>query len=119
MQDNIKSKLKIVVIVLLFAIIIGYAFFRTKDLLFGVKLKIYDLKDYQSFEEPVITINGNAKRATELLINGRKIFITKEGSFTEKLLLLPGYNIIDIKATDRFGKSEEEVFHLNLKEKSL
>jgi Glucodextranase, domain B len=114
MHDTLKSKLKITGLAILFMIILGYTWYRTKDLIVGVRLHVSGIVDYESRTDPHITLSGNALHATKLLINGRTIFITKGGDFTEDLLLLPGYNIIEVQATDKFGKSKEQVFHVNL-----
>lgn len=114
MQDDFKSKLKIGILILLFVFLAGYTVFRTKDLVAGVHLEVSGITNYESYNDPLLMVSGNARRATELIINGRKIYITKEGDFSEKLLLLPGLNIISIKATDKFGKSKEKTFRVNL-----
>lgn len=116
MQDTIKQKIKMGGVVLLCIIILGYAYFRTKDLIFGVQLKVSGITEYESRTNPLVTLSGNAQRAVELTIDGRKIFITEDGTFNEKLLLLPGLNIITVQATDKFGKSKENIYHVNLKE---
>jgi len=118
MQDDFKSKLKIGILILLFVIIGGYTIFRTKDLIVGVRLKVSGITEYESRTDPLVTLSGNARRAVELTINGRKIFITENGDFNEKLLLLPGLNIITVQAVDKFGKSKEKIFHLNFENKS-
>jgi len=114
MQDNIKKKIQMAGIVLLVIVILGYAYFRTRDLLLGVNLSINGIKQYETYTNKILNVTGNAKRAVLLTINDRKIFITENGDFNEELLLLPGYNIIDIKAEDRFGKIKEKMFKINL-----
>lgn len=114
MHDDFKSKLKIGILILLFIGIASYALYRTRALIAGVHLEVHGVTQYESRTDPLVTISGNAKRATELLINGRVIYITKDGDFSEQLLLFPGYNIIKIEATDKFGKQKEETLYLNL-----
>lgn len=114
MHDDFKSKLKIGILVLLFVGIASYALYRTRALIAGVHLEIHGVTNYESRTDPLVTISGNARRATQLLINGRTIYITKEGDFSEKLLLIPGYNIIEVEAVDKFGKRKEQTLYLNL-----
>lgn len=114
MHDDFKSKLKIGILILLFVFIGVYALYRTGALIAGVHLEVEGLTNYESRTDPLVTITGNARRATELTINGRAINITKEGDFSEELLLLPGYNIIDVEAVDKFGKRKQETFYLYL-----
>jgi hypothetical protein len=46
------------------------------------------------------------------MLNGRPIFIDLEGRFFEKLLLSPGYNIIELTAKDTQGRAIEK--HLEI-----
>lgn len=61
---------------------------------------------------PLIQIKGNAKNATYLSLNGREIFIDKDGSFTEQVSLLSGLSVVTIDAQDKFGKVSEKKFEV-------
>ncbi len=61
---------------------------------------------------PIIQVKGNAKNAVYLSLNGREIFIDKDGSFSEPLALLPGLSVVTINAQDKFGKSKEKKFEV-------
>jgi hypothetical protein len=37
-------------------------------------------------------------------LNDRQIFVDKDGTFNEELLLSPGYNVWTIQAKDKFGR---------------
>ena len=100
--------------VFLFIFILSYSYYKTKNLLRGVILEVNDVKDGQVFNQPLINLSGRAKNATRLYINGREISIDKNASFTEKMLLLTGYNVLTIKAEDKFGKKIEKDYKLNL-----
>jgi len=41
-----------------------------------------------------------------------RTFYRRPGFFSEKLLLFSGYNIIDVSATDRFGRKIARQVHL-------
>ena len=60
----------------------------------------------------VINVNGNAKNAVNLILNGREISIDKNGNFNESIALFSGYNIISIEAKDKFGNSDKKDFRL-------
>ena len=94
MNHNLKKILKIALPVFLFTVILSYTYYKTKDLLKGVVLEINGFKDGQTFAEPLLALSGLARNATRMTINGREIFIDKNANFEEKLLLLPGYNIL-------------------------
>ena len=71
MTQNFKKILKISAVLFFFIFIFGYSFFRSYDLIFGVKIKNVNLVDDAKTESSVLTISGNAKNATKLVLNGR------------------------------------------------
>ena len=121
MKQDVKKVLKISVISLFFLIIILYAFFRSKDLIFGVKIKNVNidgapLYSGETFSNQIINISGNARNAIYLSLDDREISIDQAGDFNESLALLSGYNIITIKAKDKFGHIDEKDYKLIYKD---
>ena len=112
MNSDAKKILKISSFTLFFLFIIVYAFFTSKDLLFGVKVVDVNIVDGAKMTENVLEVKGNAKNAINLTLNGREISIDKEGNFNETIILLPGYNIVNIKAKDKFGNVDEKNYKL-------
>ena len=122
MSLDAKKILKIVSLSAFLLFIIIYAFFRTKDLIFGVKIKDVNIIDgtpartaIQSGEkvtDNIIKITGNAKNAVNLTLNDRVISVDQKGNFDETIALLSGYNIISIKAQDKFGNNDEKNYKL-------
>ncbi|MFA5777928.1 MAG: hypothetical protein WC870_00330 [Candidatus Paceibacterota bacterium] len=116
MNNNAKKIVKITGLSLFFILIIIYAFFVSKDLIFGVKIKNVNLIDGSTVTENVVKITGNAKNAINLTLNGREISVDQQGNFNETIALLLGYNIINIKAKDEFGYVDEKNYKLMYKE---
>lgn len=121
MKPNAIKILRISVLSLFFLVIILYAFFRSENLIFGVKIKDVmingtPIENYATFPNSIINITGNAINAIHLTLDGREISINKKGDFTETLALLPGYNIINIEAVDKFGKTDEKDYKLTYKQ---
>ena len=119
MQNNTKKIFKIVLVLVLFIFIIVFAFFRSKNLIFGVKIKDVNIITTEALPMDSIgkasgirKITGNTKNATSLVLNGREISINQQGDFDETIALLSGYNIINIKAQDKFGHSDEKNYKL-------
>ncbi len=119
MNQDVKKISKIILVSVLFLFIVSYAFFRSKDLIFGVKIKnvnIVDLPTGQAggtkVETNIQNITGTAKNAVDISINDREISIDQDGNFNETIALLPGYNIIDIKAQDKFGHVDEKNYKI-------
>jgi hypothetical protein len=112
MTSDAKKIVKITGFSVFFIIIIVYAFFVSKDLIFGVKIKNVNLADGAIFTENIVKVTGNAKNAINLILNGREISINEQGDFEETIVLLPGYNIINLKAQDKFGRIDEKNYKL-------
>ncbi len=112
MTQDIKKVVKIGGFVVFFLIIIVYAFFRSHDLIFGVKIKNVNIIDGVKIAESALRVTGNAKNAINLTLNGREISVDQQGNFDETIALLVGYNVINIKAQDKFGYSDEKNYKL-------
>lgn len=115
LTKSFKYALKIGFSGLLFLIIIGYAFYRTKDLILGVKLEVSGIKDNSSYSSPLINISGRAKNASFVSLSGKEIYIDKDGYWNDKLLLMSGYNIITIEVKDKFGHQTRKNYQVFLK----
>jgi hypothetical protein len=114
MNTNVKKIIKITGFSIFFILILIYAFFTSKDLIFGVKIKNVNLTDGATVTENVIKLTGNARNAISLILDGREISVDEKGNFNETIALLPGYNIINIKAQDKFGNIDEKNYKLIL-----
>ena len=116
MIHNTKKILKIAGILVFFFLITTYAFFTSKDLIFGVKIKNIKINDVSIVNgaktDNLLKVTGNAKNATTLTLNGREISIDQSGNFSETIALLRGYNVIDLRAEDKFEDSDEEIYKL-------
>lgn len=112
MNTSAKKILTLGSLSVLFLVIIIFAFFRSKDLVFGVKIKNVNLVNGAKLNESVTKVTGNAKNAINLSLNGREISINKDGDFEETIALLSGYNIVNIKAKDKFGYVDEKNYQL-------
>ena len=105
-----KKILKISVFLVFFILLMGYAFFISKNLILGVKIK--NVKIERSNQSEIIRISGNAKNAKNLILNGREILIDPQGNFNDRIALLKGYNIIEIQAKDKFENVDKKNYKL-------
>jgi hypothetical protein len=112
MTLDAKKIFKIASLSIFLLFIIIYAFFISKDLIFGVKIKDVNIIDGARITDNIIKITGNAKNAVNLTLNDRIISIDQQGNFNETIALLSGYNIISLKAKDEFGNSDEKNYKL-------
>ncbi len=118
MRKDIASLLKVGSIIVLSIAILGYAYFRTRALVAGAKIELYGVTDGMTVTEPYLELSGRARNASELTIDDRAVETDQDGNFKEPLILLSGYNIITIKADDKFGKHLEKKYRIVLKESS-
>ena len=114
---NKKKVFQIVAFSIFFLFIIVYAFFRSEDLIFGVKIKNVNingspLQSGMKIENNVVQVTGNAKNAINLVLNGREISIDKSGNFNETIALLSGYNTMNITVKDKFGYVDEKNYQI-------
>jgi hypothetical protein len=117
MNTNVKKIVKGGGMIIFFLLIIGYAFFNSRALVFGVKIinvKIdgAPIQSGATITESVVEITGNARNAVDLTLDGREISVDQAGNFDETIALLSGYNIISIRAQDKFGHTDEKNYQL-------
>ncbi len=112
MNNDAKKIVKIAGLSIFFILIATFAFFGSKDLIFGVKIKNVNLVDGSTVTDNIVKLNGNARNAIKLTLDGREISVDQSGNFNETIALLPGYNIINIKAKDKFGYVDEKNYKL-------
>ena len=112
MTTDAKKILKIVALSIFFLFIAVYAFSRSKDLIYGVQIKDVNIVDGTKVDHSTIQVTGNAKNAINLTLDGREITLDINGNFNETIALLSGYNIVNIKAKDKFGYIDEKNYKL-------
>lgn len=115
-MTNIKSLLKILAIIAVVVIVVGYSYDRTKDFAQGPTITVLSPTDGFTSVESIVNVEGEAKNISHISMNDRQIFTNEEGLFEEKLLLYPGYNIITIKARDKFDRNIEKTLEIIYKE---
>lgn len=103
-----------IVLILIFLFVV-YGLFRAENFLLGPKIVIETPKNGQVFTTSAIEIEGWVKNISLFYLNGRQIFTDKEGNFKESLLLARGYNIIEVRAKDKFNREIKEIRELVLK----
>lgn len=115
MIQNPKKVLKFSLIILFVVFILGYALFQAQNIILGPIIKIESPINGDSLDHSLVTISGVAKNISHISMNDTQIFTDDKGVFTEKLLLSYGYNIITIKATDRFNREVVKTLELMYK----
>jgi len=55
-------------------------------------------------EETMLPLEGHTLKESHVFVNGSKVPVSKEGAFSDKLVLQEGMNIIEIKSVNKFEK---------------
>jgi len=83
-----------------------YGIFQARNLLLGPIITINTpVEEYVSLETAHLTLSGTTRNISNISLNDSPIFITEEGTFSEELVLPPGYTIMTLSGSDRFGRS--------------
>lgn len=104
MKEYLIKNINKIGILLFLVFMFSYGIIESKPMIEGPKVTIKSPIYGETYKNQDLIIKGIAKNIKTISLNGRDIFLDKEGNFIEKLLMSPGYNIISIKAEDRFGK---------------
>lgn len=101
------SRLSRIALTAFFVIVIIYAYYEARGLLFGPAIGASS--EVTVSHDRFITIRGTAERISELSMNGKPVPVTEEGSFEEPYLLMNGHNRIVLRARDKYGRTSEKV----------
>ena len=113
-----KKILRWTSIILLFVVIVGYAVFRSRDLLFGIRLTITGVTDGMTVTDPVLELKGEAHHANEIRVDNQVIPLSETGTWHDSLILAEGYNVISIRVTDKFGRIITHEYRVYYKQQS-
>jgi hypothetical protein len=97
-----KTIIRNALIVIVICAIGGYAGFQSKKIISGPQITIQS-PSTTSADDSIVDVSGIVKNVSVVTLNDRLIPIDEAGQFKEKVLLYPGYNVIKLKVTDKFG----------------
>ena len=104
------SHLTYIALGIFFLILLGYAYYEARGLLFGPSITV--ASDIIEARDPFITIKGHADRITSLSMNGKVVPVTEDGAFEEPYLLSAGYNRIVFDASDKYGRTSRQAVEI-------
>ena len=116
MERNAKFVAGLIIFLLATSGIGVYAYLQSREFLRGPQITVTSPQNGEVFRSASVIIEGTTRNTTSISLNDGAIYVDSKGNFKEKLLLLPGYNILSIKAEDRFGKKTERTLELVYKE---
>lgn len=85
--------------------ILGYGLIEARPLIAGPSLTIDSPEVGESVPGGFITVSGTARRVNALTLNGSPLLTDGEGRFSRLLILPRGGAILNLMATDRFGRT--------------
>lgn len=108
-KKSIKWWVSTGLFVALFLCIGLYSYAKMRAVINGVKVTA---KIENTESSSLAFITGNARNATYISLNGREIFIDKDGTFKEPIALLSGLGVVTIQAQDKFGNISQKEFEV-------
>ncbi len=107
-----KMILKTLIISIFVMGVLGYGLFQAKKIIMGPEISIAYPQNGGTVSTSSVDISGIAKNIASISLDDRPIYIDESGNFKEKLMLYPGYNVITLKAHDKFGSAIEKKVEL-------
>lgn len=104
MSKTPADYLKIFLIILFSIGIILYIIFNFRIFIAGPEIIVTSPQNGSNVNTELLEIVGSAKNVSFIDLNEKPIFLDENGNFKEFLLLATGYNIIVIKAKDKFER---------------
>ena len=98
------KRIKSVGIVLFVALALSYTTYQLRGILHGPKIEISYPTNGALLYDDHITFKGASTDIASLFLNGHQIFTDQAGNFSEGMLLLRGYNVLEVQAVDKFNR---------------
>lgn len=105
------SRLTRIALIIFFIVVIGYAYFEARGLLFGPMIDIPS-QTMTETQDPYVLIQGQANRIASLSVDGEPLQVTEAGDFQEPYVLAPGVNRIVFDAKDKYGNATQKVVEI-------
>lgn len=93
-------------------LIAAYAIFQGRFIIFGPEISIDSPKDEATLDAGPLVVSGTAKNVSFLSLDDRPIYTDESSHWEEKLIVLPGLNIIKLDSRDRFGREREKTIRV-------
>jgi len=99
---KILKSLPAIIIVITVA---GFLFIQAKSFLGAPYLKLNNPALDLSTQDASIMVEGEGRHNSYITLNGKEIYLGKDGKFSEEIYLNPGVNEIKVEAESRLGKT--------------
>ena len=92
------------VIAAIFIIVGGYIFYQYRSVFFSPQLDVYTPKENEVIRSNEIQVSGKSDPNATVFVNNSTVSVDQDGNFTKRIDLFHGKTIIEISATNRFGR---------------
>jgi Glucodextranase, domain B len=106
-RDSTLTKIALAVF---FLIILGYAYFEARGILYGPE--IYVSQTVEQVSSPYVELTGTTTHIATLSMNGQPVPVTEQGVFDIPYALSPGYNRIVLDASDKYGHTTQKIIQI-------
>jgi len=86
------------------SLILVYLGFEVREILVPPQIEILNPGDGFSTDQAIVSITGRVFERADVLINGEKVLLDKNGTFIADIDLEQGMNLITIEAKKRYSK---------------
>jgi Glucodextranase, domain B len=97
-------------LILFFIVVILYAYFEARGILFGPSINI--TQSVEEVSSPYVEITGTTSHISQLSMNGTSVPVTESGAFSVPYVLEPGFNELVFDAKDKYGQSTQRVVEI-------
>ena len=105
-----ETRISTVLLTIFFLIVLGYAYFEARALLFGPSISLPTTQIV--VHDPLILVKGVAENIASLSMNGKQISVAENGAFEEPYVLYVGYNRISLSAVDKYGSEKNSMLEV-------
>lgn len=88
--------------------LLAYGLFEARQLIAGPRIIITSPVQGSATSSTAVIVAGTARNISFLTINDAAAYADEAGHFYEVLTPPPGYSIVTVAATDRFGREVRE-----------
>ncbi|MFC1751704.1 hypothetical protein ACFLY5_00990 [Patescibacteria group bacterium] len=97
--------LKIFSVFVLVVVFSFYFFRQSKDFILGPSISVNSPVNGQTLSSSLVLVSGRVSNSSSFELNGQEVMTDSYGNFEKGLLLAKGYNIIELSAEDKYGRT--------------
>jgi hypothetical protein len=119
MSKNAPGIVKYGLIISVILLVVGYALFNSRIFIKGPQLMVSSPVDGNTLSERRVDVSGTTLNTSFISVNDRAISIDEQGNFNVPVLLMDGYNLVVIKAHDKFERQVTKTLNLVYNERNI